>query len=636
MELSGEEPAAIHVRSESGGLPGDGTGTHSPGDNNQSRASPELDVAEIEGQYFDPTSGLTFLHRAWKRLATQKSSVDSDGNEKRQMWMAAGDEPFAIQVDGILLIPDKAVSRDLLNFYFESCVVTYRFLHQPSVMTWLDAMDANMQQNLPLWNGVGHARATIVLTILAIASIRQEKIRGIGSPDEEVSSLSVSDRYFCAGLRLLTESETGLPRLESAQARIIQVLYLLQTSRMNQGWYIFGSAVQIISALALHRKSGRKRNVSGRASNTDYINTQYRKRTFWVAYTIDAYLGVVFGRPRHYHDDDIDQDFPDCINDEDMTHQGPAIQIADSQQDCHVESLISHARLAQIIGAISRDVYSAKSMPKRDRLAAADRLGSRLRQWKAELPPHLGSIRPSSLIPSFRRQATAMKLAYYHAVLHTYRPFLMRHTSREFGNSHASGVEECLSAARVALQTSDGMSGDGSLFHAFWWTHYVTFCALAVVYVWEIQQNASGNPPSTQDPSSTKLFELAERCHSHLTREVTACSPSRRYSVILEELRLEARHRSTKNTPTVDSTQTPSYQSNAEVVMMSQLRQELGQPGLVDMGQLYVGEGGVSNCNSNPVWNEWQTGDWLDLDGSAFGPFSDTEGSPVFWFSEIS
>ncbi|KAF3291589.1 hypothetical protein TWF132_006583 [Orbilia oligospora] len=594
--------------------------------NNPSRASPDLEVAEIEGQYFDPTSGLTFLHRAWKRLATQKSSANNEGNEKRQMWMAAGDEPFAEKGNIVLELPEKSVSKDLLSFYFDVCVVTYRFLHKSSVTTWVDAMHHNVQQDPPLWNGVGQARAAIVFSILAIASIRQEKIKGIGSPDQEATSLKTSDQYFRAGMKLLTESETGLPRLESAQARLIQVLYLLQTARMNQGWYAFGSAVQIISALALHRKSGRKRNVTGRLSNADYINSQYRKRTFWVAYTIDAYLGVVFGRPRHYHDDDIDQDFPDCVNDEDMTHQGPAV--TEAEEDCHVEALIFHAKLAQIIGAISKEVYSTQKMPKRDRLAAADRLGNQLKDWKTTLPAHLGRIRPSSLIPSFRRQAMAMKLAHSHAVLHAYRPFLMRQTTQQSQLPLSDSVLQCLSAAKVALQTVDGMAADGSLFHAFWWTHYVLFCALSVVYVWEIQQSTSSGQHYGFE-NAIQLFELAERCHSHLTREMTACSPSKRYSVILEELRLEAKHRSAKNTPQVIVVQTPHMHADSSNLPPNPFSES-------EVSQLYSNPGDAIIYDTNPIWNEWQTGDWLDLDGSAFGPFSDTEGSPVFWFNEIT
>jgi len=35
---------------------------------------------------------------------------------------------------------------------------------------------------------------------------------------------------------------------------------------------------------------------------------------------------------------------------------------------------------------------------------------------------------------------------------------------------------------------------------------------------------------------------------------------------------------------------------------------------------------------------DWQTTDWLDLDSSAFGPypFSENDGSPVLWLSDVT
>ncbi len=82
----------------------------------------------------------------------------------------------------------------------------------------------------------------------------------------------------------------------------------------------------------------------GNSANTDYIVLQCRRRTFWVVYIIDKYLSVVFGRPSLWHDDDINQDYPECINDEDMSSQGPSPSPA--ALDCHVNSLISHAKYA--------------------------------------------------------------------------------------------------------------------------------------------------------------------------------------------------------------------------------------------------------------------------------------------------
>ncbi|KAF9630708.1 fungal specific transcription factor domain-containing protein [Lasiodiplodia theobromae] len=419
---------------------------------------------------------------------------------------------------------------------------------------------------------------------------------------------------------------------------------------MNQAWYVFGNAVQIISALGLHRKAGRKRNgAPTKNPSSDYIKDQCRKRTFWVAYIIDKYLSVVLGRPRHYHDDDIDQDFPDLVNDADMTPQGRSS--SEPLEDCHVEALILHAKLARIIGQTSREVYSiAPSKTKDARVASAHRLMRELHSWRASLPPHLSTVRPATLMPSFRKQTAALKLAYSHAIMHASRPFLLGHTSGGDGSSdddekgdgqrgEATGireaVEECLAAARVALQTVDAMAGDGTLFHAFWWTYYVTFCALAVVYVWEIQQSAGEDAAATavgatDDGSLRKLFDLAERCHAHLERATAADSPNRRYSIILEELRLEARHSSSGGVGaqydvSEQVVRPPHVTGSSTIAIPPEFGSTELEAALVQEGEM----------NFEPIMNpldQWEATDWLDLDSSAFEPFLDFNGSPVYSF----
>lgn len=44
------------------------------------------------------------------------------------------------------------------------------------------------------------------------------------------------------------------------------------------------------------------------ASNgVDLVELECRKRVFWCAYGLDNYLSAALGRPRTFHDEDIDQ-----------------------------------------------------------------------------------------------------------------------------------------------------------------------------------------------------------------------------------------------------------------------------------------------------------------------------------------
>ncbi len=204
--------------------------------------------------------------------------------------------------------------------------------------------------------------------------------------------------------------------------------------------------------------------------------------------------------------------------------------------------------VSQILAKISREIYAIRPLSGGALVSSASSINQELHEWRASLPPLLGAINPSSLVAPFRRQSTAVRLAYAHAVIHANRPFLLSNLVEEGGRVQPRNSEtqvlECIYAAGQVLEMVDTMVGDGTLFYAFWWTHYVAFCALAVVYIWEIQEDkaeTASQPPGDLDPG--QLFELAERCQAHLGQATAANSPSRRYSIILQELREEAKQR---------------------------------------------------------------------------------------------
>lgn len=271
---------------------------------------------------------------------------------------------------------------------------------------------------------------------------------------------------------------------------------------------------------------------------------------------------------------------------------------------------LTRPRIAQIIGQISKEVYSIKPTSEQDRVAAAHRLGTHLHDWRASLPPHLGSIRPSSLIPSLRRQATVLRLAYSHAIMHANRLFLLGSPSV----NREPRVAECVGAARVVFETVDGLAREGPLFYSFWWTHYVTFCALLVTYVWEIRQGGRGLV-NAGDEGHERLLELASRCHRHLANATATNSPSRRYAVILEEFRREAtgrvpRHPSPPQEGGGEQAPRPSVPPPGRAVVN-------WQPPLEPVsGVDYAAYDVPHIAPGSALLDEWQTTDWLDLDSS--------------------
>jgi hypothetical protein len=594
-----------------------------------SRGSPTLEVTD---QYSDTTSGLAFLHRAWQRISNGGQSKamsghpGSDGND--QLITRAGDKPFQQSVS--ICIPSLDRGYVLFALYFDVAIATYRILHRPTVESWFKIVSQNYLSDQPLDTRLSRAKTSIVLTVLAVACLHEEKARGeVGSsPAGEPVQLQ-SDELFCEALRL-TDGETGYPKLESVQVRLIQVFYLLMSSRFNQAWYTFGHALQMLSAMGLHRRQDRKR--LSPTHQLDYIGDQCKKRTFWVAYILDKSLSAVFGRPRHYHDDDIDQDFPDTVNDEDMTSHGPN---GNRTEDCLLDSLIFNAKLAQISEKISREVYSIKPVPDDERLAASHSLGEELRQWRASLPPILGSINPNSLIPSFRRQVMALRMSNAHAVMLAHRPFILKkntHPNEAIRKLAQESVNECITAAQAVLEAVDRMAQEGRLFHAFWWTHYVCFCALVVVYVWAIQETAVSD--------RHKILDQADHCHNHLAQATASNSPSRKYSIILQELRDEAKKRTAQAARDQTSTaaSTLAEQQGALGARLDGLQEQSAHDLERECQPLFGSPMDPVRAEASGLQNlldDWQTTDWLDLDSSAFSSLQSFNDTSLSWIDDV-
>lgn len=109
--------------------------------------------------------------------------------------------------------------------------------------------------------------------------------------------------------------EQGTVRLESVQARLLQCLWLLSQSRINHCWSLFGTVARLAFAIGLHRNRV--------AESLDNVQIECRRRTLWSAYSLDNYLSTALGRPRTFHEDDIDQELPASIDDKDLAADKP-------------------------------------------------------------------------------------------------------------------------------------------------------------------------------------------------------------------------------------------------------------------------------------------------------------------------
>lgn len=432
-----------------------------------SRAASPEGSSTFAGQYLGPTSPYTFLRRAWKRFEEDGSKQHRNQTASEEPSLAGsifhfGDRPVPPNVSdetSSFRLPERELTSTWLAQYFNMAMPTYRFVHYGTVAQWLEDWH-QLQETGTAHGSLTPARQAVVLMLLATARLLNVQHKEIVNPTE--GSWRASELLFIVAHSKL-DSETGRATLASVQARLAGCLYLMFTSRPNQAWYKFGTTTQLVVSLGLHRANS--------GSSQDPIIRECRKRIFWAASTLDTYLSVILGKPPLIHLDDVDQKFPEAIDDEDLatssTEDGP-------KKDSVVRASILHAQITCIVKQAAREQYSVHRKTSRQKLESAQRLNIETETWHASLPVILsGAIHISSLIPVFRRQVIVLRLAHAHARMVINRPSLLMETSQV--EVKQVQVEACVSAAKDALDTVLGSSFSTGTVQAFWYTQFVSF-----------------------------------------------------------------------------------------------------------------------------------------------------------------
>ncbi|THX97591.1 hypothetical protein D6D08_00429 [Aureobasidium pullulans] len=503
------------------------------------RLTPEPGEA-IDGQYHGPSSAQSFLGQALRRFNRnhpQSLLKDSQPHaETETETLSFGDAKIAEPDTSKFAWPEYRIATRLLDRYFEFSSPTYRYMHEPTMHQWLKKIYD--KSDVPV-----AAQACIVL-IFASASVFTVDSFG-DTIDASHQGWQSSEMYFKKAESLLAK-ETGPPRLESVQARFAAVQYLLASSRPNKGLFTFGTMIQLMQAVGIHRR----RN-SG-TSPLDSITIQIHRRLFWCAFTMDKYLSIIMGRMPLLHIDETNQTLPMVVNDEDLTSDGIRQQSSITGRDCLLHATLAHVEIGIILAKASQEQHRLPTTTDRSHVEAAVRRSEEIRDWHSKLTPILsGAIHSSSLIPCFRRQHSVLTLARLHAIMFITRPLLLRDLSVGLPATEAQQYRDqlraCIFAARDAIEMINGSARYRVLYPAFWFSQYIAFSAISIIHIYIIQQSRQRIPTDLFTTNSTEsttmnsksLFQLALEGQGHLAEAGVKSAPVWRYSPILEGLSAE-------------------------------------------------------------------------------------------------
>ncbi|KAK4213629.1 hypothetical protein QBC37DRAFT_373874 [Rhypophila decipiens] len=607
--------------------------------------SPELDDLQLSAQYADETTPpLAFLHRAWTRLAQAYYPPNPNPQlppppvdpKTFELGLSKDDQPF--DRSGHLHFPARPIWFALQENFFNSWMSTFHFLHRFTARTWLDIVEKNAREGAELWRSIGHGRCAIALMTMALGTFdrvtlppKSQRPPGEADVDPNISP-ALGDQIFSLALSI-SDAAPAPPKLDVVQATLLQDIYLMCTCRMTQAYYSFGNTIQMIIPLGLHR------------------------RTFWSAYVLDKELSMILGQPTRFSEDTIGQLLPDCINDEDMRRDGPIRAI---KSDCYVSALVAHAELAKLMDKVLREVYTLQDKPEEERIVSTVLLSKEIEGWRLCLPTHLSAFHALSLLPIFRRQSTLLRIACYHAQILVHRPFLLhdypmeRSEKKQFHNQHITACTDaciaCLSAINAVACGRDCLH-----FQSLFYLHHVAFVAasaLLVIPVTRARQRAAPGRKRTYLSTDKRSMEFVDTAIGFLTNGANPHCTSRRYALILEEMKAESiRHtpkpveesdEESEQRPDQDAPPPEDYYSfypendgdqengsdnddnddNGDSGRPTEFRFVEERPDVPDPDEPPPGRKRYPAMHPPELrlWEDWKITDWVDLDSAAFGP----------------
>ena len=178
---------------------------------------------------------------------------------------------------------------------------------------------------------------------------------------------------------------TDCRNLPSLQTVIFMTLFLQCSAKLATCYAYIGVCLRSALRMGMHRSLN---------EGCGPIETEVRKRCFWIIRKMDVFVSMMLGLPLALSDEDFDQDFPAEVDDEFITEDGIQPQPADRVP--FIRAVNHDFRLANIVCRIVRRIYPIKpSQTASDQARAETRvklsvvkdIETDLKAWEESLDP---------------------------------------------------------------------------------------------------------------------------------------------------------------------------------------------------------------------------------------------------------
>ncbi|KAK3073124.1 hypothetical protein LTR53_005556 [Teratosphaeriaceae sp. CCFEE 6253] len=326
-------------------------------------------------------------------------------------------------------LPPRQECEALLKDYFEHFNQMFPLFHEPTFMHLVDRQyhSAGNGEDPP-YDGSGWWASLNVA--LAIAHRLRVMSNVVGAAED-----AHAWGYLKNALAVMAELTMRNTDLLSVQALLGMALFLQGTPNPQPSFFLVAAAIRLAHSIGLHKR--------GSGFGLNGVESEQRKRVFWIAYLLDKDICLRSGRPPSQDDDDMNvelpsEDPPDNIGnvplDVNNDNAGPTngSSTADAKESGSGAKSMNLFRLmctfAQIQSRVYKHLYSVRASRQSDGelLNTIGSLDTELETWKNSIPlpfrpenPILASHTPLIL------HVVCLHFAYYNCLTTIHRMLVL-------------------------------------------------------------------------------------------------------------------------------------------------------------------------------------------------------------------
>ncbi|ODV66346.1 hypothetical protein HYPBUDRAFT_6756 [Hyphopichia burtonii NRRL Y-1933] len=403
---------------------------------------------------------------------------------ERQSSVSSNDEN-ALGREIKIMLPSKEVALQLIyTTWYKACVL-FRFYHRPSLLE-----EVELLYSLDPFNYTDRQQKFLpfLYSILACGSLFSKL-----SKDSKNNESLEDDgfRYFLEARKLIDITNVG--DIISIQTIVMMIMYLQCSARLSTCYSYIGIALRSAVKEGLHRNLSIFQNSKRKL---DPIEVDTRKRLFFTIYKMDIYINSLLGLPRSISEDEFDQEFPEELDDENITRDS---YLYDNQQGRLSSSGCAnhHTKLMLIISHIVKELYpiKVKNHGNPDHVSPGHihnkvtDIELELKQWLENLPAELKPTDPNNIessknIPEkFLLANYYLHLGFLNCQIMLYRPFIhFISNGVYFQASDPRSLirgRNCIKVARMVVKLANKMIDQDLLVGTYWFSMYTIFFSIA-------------------------------------------------------------------------------------------------------------------------------------------------------------